>query len=76
MLEIIPPQVTAFAINAVQRRPIAVTDENGTEKVEIRSILPITIAMDHRALDYGDLLEFFGKLDDIFAHPELISEWK
>lgn len=76
LLEIIPPQVTAFAINAVQRRPIAVTDENGTEKVEIRSILPITIAMDHRALDYGDLLEFFGKLDDIFAHPELISEWK
>ncbi len=76
LLEIIPPQVTAFAINSVQRKPMVVTDENGNEKVEIRSILPITIAIDHRALDYGDCLGFFNKLDEVFANPQIIQEWK
>lgn len=76
LLEIIPPQVTAFAINSVKRVPMVVVDENGEEKVEIRSILPITIAIDHRALDYGDCLGFFNKLDEIFANPAVIQEWK
>lgn len=76
LLEIIPPQVTAFAINAVQRRPIVVKDENGEEKIEIRSILPITFAMDHRALDYGDIVPFFLKLDEIFENPSVIGQWK
>ena len=56
LLEIIPPQTTAFAINAAQKRPTVVTDENGNDKIEIRLILPITIAIDHRALDYGDVV--------------------
>lgn len=76
LLEIIPPQVTAFAINSIQRKPMVVIDENGEEKVEIRSILPITIAIDHRALDYGDCLDFFKKLDEIFENPAVIHEWK
>lgn len=76
LLEIIPPQVTAFAINSIQRKPMVVIDENGEEKVEIRSILPITIAIDHRALDYGDCLGFFKRLDEIFENPAVIHEWK
>ncbi len=76
LLEIIPPQVTAFAINAVQRRPVVVKDEEGKEKIEIRSVLPITFAMDHRALDYGDIVPFFRKLDEIFENPQVIREWR
>ncbi len=76
LLEIIPPQTTAFAINAVQKKPIVVTDENGNDKIEIRSILPITIAIDHRALDYGDAVPFMQRLDEIFAAPQIIQSWK
>lgn len=76
LLEVIPPQTTAFAVNAVQERPTVVTDENGNKKIEIRSILPITIAADHRALDYGDCLPFFERLDEIFAAPQIILSWK
>lgn len=76
MLEIIPPQVSAFAINAVQKRPSVVTDENGNDVIEVRQILPITIAIDHRALDFGDVLPFFKRLDEIFAQPSIIHEWK
>ena len=76
LLEIIPPQTTAFAINAAQKRPTVVTDENGKESIEIRTILPITIAIDHRALDYGDVVPFMKKLDEIFANPEVVLGWK
>lgn len=76
LLEIIPPQITAFAINAAQRRPWVVTDENGNESVEPRRVLPITFAMDHRALDYGDIVPFFRKLDEIFENPQVIESWK
>ncbi len=76
LLEIIPPQTTAFAINAVQKKPAVVKDENGNEIIEIRQILPISIAIDHRSLDYGDCLPFFKKLDEIFANPEIILSWK
>lgn len=76
LIEIIPPQTTAFAIDAVQRRPVVTTDENGNEKIEIRSVLPITIAVDHRALDYGDCIPFLRRLDYIFENPSIIQKWK
>lgn len=76
LLEIIPPQTTAFAINAVQKRPTVVTDENGKDSIEVRMILPITIAIDHRALDYGDVVPFMRKLDEIFENPKIIQNWK
>lgn len=76
LLEIIPPQTTAFAINAVQKKATVVQDENGNDKIEIRQILPISIAIDHRSLDYGDCLPFFKKLDEIFTNPEIVLTWK
>lgn len=76
LLEIIPPQTTAFAVNAVQKRAVVVTDENSNDKIEVRKIVPITVAIDHRALDYGDCVGFFKRLDEIFANPSLIRDWK
>lgn len=76
ILEIIPPQTTAFAINATQKRATVVTDKDGNDKIEIRNIMPITIAMDHRALDYGDIVPFLKRLDEIFADPSVIQSWK
>ncbi len=76
LLEIIPPQTTAIAINAAQKRPVAVTDENGNDSIETRLILPLTIAIDHRALDYGDVVPFMRKLDEIFDDPSVIQSWK
>ncbi len=75
LLEIIPPQTTAFAVNAIQDRPVVVTDDSGNKKIEIRQIMPITVAIDHRALDYGDCVPFFERLDEIFASPQVILSW-
>ena len=71
LLEIIPPQVVAIAINSAQQRPVVVDGE-----IKVGTVMPISICMDHRALDYGDIVPFYNKLDEIFANPQIIQEWK
>lgn len=71
LLEIIPPQVCAIGIGALQMSAFAEND--GT--LHAGQKLPITIAIDHRALDMGDIVPFLDKLDEIFKNPEIIKEW-
>ncbi len=75
ILEIIPPQVSAFSVGAITDKPVVVKNENGEKSIEIRQILPICIAFDHRALDFGETIPFMKRLDDIFANPEQICDW-
>ena len=75
-MEIIPPQTTAFAIDSIQKRPCVITDAQGNDTIAVRQILPITIAMDHRAMDYSDIVPFMRKLDEIFANAEVLKQWK
>lgn len=72
MLMVIPPQVCAIAIGSLQKKPVVITDENGEDKIDIKTILPINVCFDHRALDFGDVRPFLSKLDEFFQHPELI----
>lgn len=71
ILEIIPPQLVAIGVGAIQQKPIC--SENG--KVVAAKVLPLTIAFDHRALDMGDMIPFFEKLDEIFENTEILKEW-
>lgn len=70
LLEIIPPQVCAIAIGAIQKTPVVKNDN-----IEIGAKLPLTIAFDHRALDMGDITPFINKLNEIFENPQIIKEW-
>ena len=76
LIEIIPPQVSAIAFGAIQDKPIVVYNEQGEKEIAIRQIVPFTIEFDHRALDFGDIVPFLQKLDEIFENPEVIPEWK
>ena len=76
ILEIIPPQVCAIAVGAVQDRPVVVVNEDGEKEIAIRQIMPLCIAFDHRALDFGEIVPFLKKLDSIFEEPEIIHTWK
>lgn len=76
LIEIVPPQVAAFAVGAVQEKPAVVTDKLGKKTVEARQVLPITIVVDHRAADFGDVIPFIKKMDEIFARPDVIFSWK
>ncbi|MCR4925769.1 MAG: 2-oxo acid dehydrogenase subunit E2 [Clostridiales bacterium] len=75
LLEIVPPQVFAIGIGGVQEKPGVYVDENGEKQIGIRKILPLCLAFDHRALDFGELVPFMERLDDIFANPQQIEKW-
>jgi len=75
LLEIIPPQICAISIGAVWEKPIVKTLENGEKEIAIAKILPFNMAFDHRAADFGEVVPFFEKLDEIFEHPEIMNEW-
>lgn len=72
LLEIIPPQVCAFGVGAVQKKPVV----NENDEIEVRQILPVCIAFDHRALDFGEIVPFMKKLDEICENPEIIYSWR
>lgn len=76
LIEIVPPQVCAFALGAVQDKPVVVTDKHGNKSVQIRQILPITIVFDHRALDFGGVVPFIRQMDNYLTNPEVLQEWR
>ena len=75
MLEIIPPQVFTIGLGAAQKKPVVITDENDSDTIAIRSVMPMCLAFDHRALDFAEIVPFMKRLDDIFEHPEQILGW-
>ena len=75
LLEIVPPQVAAFGLGAIQDKVVCATDSCGVKNAEFRKILPICIAFDHRALDFGDVIPFTRRCSEIFENPEIIREW-
>ena len=76
MLQIVPPQTCVIALLSIRKEPVVVTDENGNDKIEIRQILPMTLAFDHRAYDYPDIIPFFRALDKIFDDVSVVKDWK
>lgn len=72
MLMIIPPQVCVIGIGKLSKKPVVVTDENGEERIEIRTILPMNVVFDHRALDFGEVRPFLTKMEEFFQNPELV----
>ncbi|ERI92747.1 2-oxo acid dehydrogenase acyltransferase [Clostridiales bacterium oral taxon 876 str. F0540] len=75
LLEIIPPQVFAIGVGAVQERPGVYVKEDGNKEIGIRKVLPICLAFDHRAVDFSSVIPFLKRLDEIFAKPDIIHKW-
>lgn len=75
LLEIIPPQVAALCVGGVVDKPGVTADGAGNKIVAPRKFLPINVVFDHRALDFGDLIPFLQRLDEIFAAPGRMEEW-
>ena len=68
MLQVVPPQVCAIAVGALRKKPDA---EDG--KIVIKEVIPVTIAFDHRAVDFSDVVPFMKRMDEILADDELIK---
>ena len=75
LLEIIPPQIMAIGIGALQEKPGVYVNVVGEKKIGIRKTLPICIAFDHRAVDFNDIVPFLKALDKIIEEPNCIKTW-
>ncbi|MGD0707804.1 MAG: 2-oxo acid dehydrogenase subunit E2 [Anaerolineaceae bacterium] len=75
LLEIVPPQVLAVGISAIQEKPGVFLDDTQKQQIGIRKFVPICLVFDHRAVDFDTLVPFLKRLDEIFAHPQEIHSW-
>jgi pyruvate/2-oxoglutarate dehydrogenase complex dihydrolipoamide acyltransferase (E2) component len=75
LLEIVPPQIFAVGLGAIQEKPGILIGKNGEKKIGIRNTLPMCLVFDHRAIDFDTLVPFLKELDAIFEKPEVIHKW-
>jgi len=75
MLEVVPPQICVIGIASLTERPGCIAAYDGKKEIVPRKYLPFSLLIDHRAIDFGDIVPFMEKLDMIFAHPEDLDTW-
>jgi pyruvate/2-oxoglutarate dehydrogenase complex dihydrolipoamide acyltransferase (E2) component len=56
------PQVAILDTEAVVKRPVVITDEDGTDSIAIRSMMYLCMSWDHRALDGALAAQFLSSL--------------
>jgi pyruvate/2-oxoglutarate dehydrogenase complex dihydrolipoamide acyltransferase (E2) component len=56
------PQVAILDLEAVVKRPVVVTDEDGNDSIAIRPIMVVGMSWDHRALDGALAAQFLAAL--------------
>ena len=71
LLEIVPPQVCAIGIGALQEKPVI--GEN--RQISVSTVLPVTICFDHRALNFSDVAPFMEFLTDTLQDREKLTAW-
>lgn len=75
LLELVPPQVLAIGVGAVQDKPGLFVDQAKGQQIGIRKFIPICLVFDHRAFDFFALVPLLKRLDTIFAGPEEAFGW-
>ena len=54
------PQVAILDLEAVVKRPVVVTDEDGNDSIDIRPMTVLGLSWDHRALDGALAAQFLA----------------
>ncbi len=69
LLEVIEPKIIAIGISSIEDKIVVAEDP---EKYSIRKMLPLTIAFDHRAIDFGNIVPFIKSLQEKAISYEII----
>ncbi len=64
-----PPEAAILAVSAVKDKPVVVTDINGQKNIEIKSIMNITLTVDHRLIDGLLAAEFVTEVKRVLENP-------
>jgi len=65
-----PPEAAILAVGGIKKMPTVVTREEGTEKIEIRSLMKLTLSVDHRLIDGSMAASFLKRLKYYLEFPE------
>ncbi|MEM6266726.1 MAG: dihydrolipoamide acetyltransferase family protein, partial [Pseudomonadota bacterium] len=66
------PEVAIIGPNRIIERPMFVTGADGTERVEKRKLMNISISCDHRVVDGYDAASFIQELKGLIETPVLL----
>ncbi|SFS32354.1 dihydrolipoamide acetyltransferase family protein [Halostagnicola kamekurae] len=66
------PETGILAIGEIKRKPRVVTDEDGTESIEPRSVMTLSLSFDHRLIDGAVGARFTNALMEYLEDPELL----
>jgi len=64
-----PPEAAILAVGAIRRVPIAIKEEE-VEKIEIHSLMKITLSVDHRLVDGVMAAKFLNRVKDYLELPD------
>ena len=64
------PQSGILGMHKIQPRPMAVKDEKGVDKIEIRPMMYLALSYDHRIVDGREAVTFLVKVKDNLADPQ------
>jgi pyruvate dehydrogenase E2 component (dihydrolipoamide acetyltransferase) len=67
-------QAAIMAFDAVVKRPVVVTDEDGEDAIAIRQVSNISISWDHRIIDGAEAAKFLAYLKELLEEADFASD--
>ncbi|AGB14821.1 pyruvate/2-oxoglutarate dehydrogenase complex, dihydrolipoamide acyltransferase component [Halovivax ruber XH-70] len=64
------PESGILAVGEIKRKPRVVTDENGEESIEPRSVMTLSLSFDHRLIDGAVGAQFTNEVMKYLEEPE------
>ncbi len=62
------PQVAILGIGAIKKRPVVITDPEGSDLIGIRSMVYLTLSFDHRIIDGAIAGQFLARIRTTLEH--------
>lgn len=67
-------QAAILAFDAVVKRPIVVTDENGEDSIAVRHMVFLSMSWDHRIIDGAEAAMFLARLKELLEQADFSSD--
>ena len=67
-------QAGILAFDAVNKRPVVVTDEEGNDAVAIRHMVFLSLSWDHRIIDGAEAARFLSQLKSLLEQADFTSD--
>ena len=68
-----PPEAAILAVGAIKKMPIVIEEEKGVEKIEICSLMKVTLSVDHRLIDGAMAARFLKQIKYYLEFPERLN---